>query len=98
MPPIDFHDLLNAMVPAGGLKEEISRLLVRKIAGDEMDLEPRIRLLHQFLESEINSLEAYANTLPPLETDPTDKLDELFRRKLKEVWGNDSAEKGFSAH
>lgn len=38
---------------------EIDQLLKRKIAGDEMDLEPKISLINEFLETEITKLEVY---------------------------------------
>lgn len=91
VPPIDFHELLDAMVPDGELKDEINRLLERKIAGDEMDLEPRIGRLHEFLEREIASLEAYVQTLPAQTKDPTGQLDGLFRKKLQDVWAGNPA-------
>ena len=86
IPPIDFYDLMEALVPEGMLKEEILDLLERKKAGEELDLEHRIPAIHQFLDSEIEALEAYAKTLPPRIGDPTDKLDSLFRETLKQVW------------
>lgn len=86
IPPIDFHELLEALVPDGQLKEEIFTLLKRKKAGEEMDLEQRNHAIHEFLDSEIENLEVYARTLPPRVGDPTAKLDALFRETLKEVW------------
>ena len=61
-------------------------MLVRKKAGEELDLEHRIPAIHQFLDSEIEGLEAYAKTLPPRIGDPTLKLDSLFRETLEQVW------------
>lgn len=86
IPPMDFYDLMKALVPEGILKEEILDLLVRKKAGEELDLEQQIPAIHQFLDGEIEGLEIYATTLPPRIGDPTAKLDSLFRETLEEVW------------
>ncbi|MFJ7735724.1 nucleotidyltransferase domain-containing protein [Lysinibacillus sp. NPDC097287] len=87
VPPIDFHELLQSMVPEGELRTEIDKLLERKIIGDELDIEPRITVINEFLESEMIRLEAYIKTLTVEIDDPTEKLDDLFRNTLKEVWG-----------
>lgn len=87
VPPIDFHELLQAMTLEGNLKKEIEHLLERKIIGDELDLEPRIQVINDFLESEMIRLEEYIKTLTIEIEDPTKKLDDLFRDALNEVWG-----------
>ncbi|GGA45406.1 nucleotidyltransferase domain-containing protein [Psychrobacillus lasiicapitis] len=88
VPPIDFHELLQAMILNDNLKNEINHLLERKIKGDELDMEPRIEVINEFLESEMVRLEAYIKTLAMKIEDPTEKLDVLFRETLKEVWDN----------
>ncbi|CAM3276511.1 nucleotidyltransferase domain-containing protein [Filibacter tadaridae] len=87
VPPISFHELVQTMVPEGELKNEIEHLLKRKITGDELDIEPRIEVINDFLENEIIRLEAYIKTLSIEAEDPTNDLDNLFRNTLKEVWG-----------
>jgi len=86
-PPTEFLKLVDAVLPEGELKNEINRLLVRKMAGDELDLEPRIQIINDFLNDRIVYLGEYIKTLaktnPPEET----ILDELFREALQEVWG-----------
>ncbi len=86
VPPIDFHELVDTMVSDQHLKREIELLLQRKIAGDEMDLEPRIQRINDFLQSEMIRLEAYVKTISIEIEDPTEKLNVLFRNTLKEVW------------
>ena len=87
IPPIDFQELVQAIVPNGKLKDAIEQLLKRKMIGDELDLEPRIQVINAFLDREIAHLEAYAKTVSVEIEDPTRKLDELFRLTLKETWG-----------
>lgn len=87
VPPIDFVTLLNEMIPAGELKTEINLLLKRKMDGDELDIEPRIAVINQYLDKSIEELELYAKSLSIKLEDPTQILDELFRDTLNEVWG-----------
>ena len=56
--PMKFSELLNASCPPGALRAEIDALLVRKTAGDELAEGPRIPLISNFLESELERLAA----------------------------------------
>ncbi|ANU09428.1 putative nucleotidyltransferase [Planococcus antarcticus DSM 14505] len=85
-PPISFNELMEDIVPAGDLKNEVQHLLKRKLAGDEMDLEARISVINDFLESEMERLEEYTKTLKVEVEDPTEMLDELFRDTLQQTW------------
>lgn len=85
-PPISFHELLEDIIPEGPLKDEINQLLKRKLAGDEFDLEPRIGVINEFVEDEMERLKEYAKTLSVKAEDPTRLLDSLFRATLDEVW------------
>ncbi len=85
-PPIGFHELLEDIVPEGELKDSVNALLERKRNGDEFDLEPRIDVINQFVEAEMEHLEAYAKSLDVSVEDPTPQLNELFRNTLKEVY------------
>ncbi|MDR0266641.1 nucleotidyltransferase domain-containing protein [Paenibacillus sp.] len=88
MPPIQFEQLLDNVVPVGSeLKSVIDGLLVRKRAGDEMDYEPRINLINELLEQKIEYYERIASGMQSSGGDQDQRLDELFRSVLKEVWG-----------
>jgi predicted nucleotidyltransferase len=87
-PPLEFPTLLNSLVPDGSLKDEINTLLKRKMAGDELDLEPKIQVINDFLHEEIARLREYANTLNLKLPNFTPELDRLFRNCLEEVWSN----------
>lgn len=90
MPPIQFQTLLNALVPEGSeLKGVIMELLARKIAGDELDYEPRINPINEFLETKIPYYEQIAHGLRDADGRLNDQLDDLFRTALKEVWGSE---------
>ena len=86
LPPLEFPTLLNTLVPEGELKNEILLLLKRKMAGDELDLEPKLPLLNDFLQDEIFRLREYTNTLNIDAPNCTPILDQLFRDTLNEVW------------
>lgn len=87
MPPIEFQSLVEGLVPESSeLKAVIMELLARKIAGDEMDYEPRIDPINEFLETKITYYEQIAHGLRDADGSLNDQLDALFRSALKEVW------------
>lgn len=86
-PPMLFQTLVEDLIPADSLlKKEIMTLLERKMAGDELDFEPRIECIHQFVHEELERLDAFSKGLHVQVKDPTKKLDQLFRETLIEVW------------
>jgi uncharacterized protein len=86
IPPIEFHQLLEDIIPPSELKEQINLLLDHKMAGEELALEERIHLINQFIEEEMKFLEEYAKQLQTKVVDPTAQLDQLFRETLDEAW------------
>ncbi|WP_438349989.1 nucleotidyltransferase domain-containing protein [Paenibacillus sp. FA6] len=86
MPPILFKDLVESILLEGDLKTQINILLSRKIQGEELDLEPRVNVINEYIDLEIKYLEAYIKTVNFATSNPTTKLDELFRKTLLEVW------------
>ena len=53
MPPIEFHKLIDELLPSGELRQEIDLLLAKKIAGGESEESAPITRLNQFIEAEI---------------------------------------------
>ncbi|MEC0228227.1 nucleotidyltransferase domain-containing protein [Paenibacillus alba] len=88
MPPMDFEELVQRMVPDSTLKQEIMTLLTRKKAGVEFDLEPKITVINDFLERQIAYFEETAKHIVVSEEKQDAALDALFREALKEVWGS----------
>ncbi|MGE7675454.1 DNA polymerase beta superfamily protein [Lysinibacillus sp. NPDC094403] len=82
VPPIDFQELLNEIIFDDPLKTEIQQLLQRKMAGEELNMEPRIEIINEYLENEIKHIEAYCKNLHVKVDDSTQKLDALFRSTL----------------
>ncbi|CAM3915072.1 nucleotidyltransferase domain-containing protein [Mesobacillus zeae] len=87
VPPIEFQALVEDILPNGELKEAIDHLLVRKMAGEELSLEPRIEIINEYLNREIIHLDKYVKGINHEIPDPTEELNALFRETLEEVWG-----------
>lgn len=89
MPPIDFETLVRKMLPTQTeLMQAIDDLLVRKRAGIELDLEPRIGIINEYVERKMVEYEQIAGTLPRGASDTDSRLDELFRAALHEAWSS----------
>lgn len=87
MPPMEFDRLVDAIVSRESeLKTVINHLLVRKRVGDELDYEPRISVINDFLEEKIEYFERVASGMPTSGGGLDQQLDDLFRSVLKEVW------------
>lgn len=94
MPKIQFQQLVEGLIPERSeLMQEIRELLARKVRGDELDIEPRIGCIHEFIEERLAHYEQVASELPAsssavsLQEEKSMNLDDLFRSSLREVWG-----------
>jgi predicted nucleotidyltransferase len=81
--PMEFGALVERCVKSPELKEAIENLLERKRRGHELDREPRIPAISNFIDSELERLNAkvFENPVRP----DIERLDELFRTALDEV-------------
>lgn len=79
IPPMEFEKLLQAQRLDGELVGEIGKLLKRKRAGDELDIERRIEIINDFLENKLAYFEEYATTAKKEKKENNDVLDSLFR-------------------
>jgi uncharacterized protein len=85
--PIEFSKLVEATVSDASVRGAIDELLVAKRFGVELDQGPRIPVLSDFIQREMDRLESFDSARPaPLP--PVESLNELFRSTLKEVWGD----------
>ncbi|RUT30553.1 nucleotidyltransferase domain-containing protein [Paenibacillus zeisoli] len=88
MPPMEFDYLVRELIPEDSeLNRAIRELLDRKKAGDELDYEPRLTRIHEYL---IEQIAYYEKTI--IEQKQADggldgQLDKLFIGALQEVWG-----------
>lgn len=89
MPPMAFDVLVERLIPQDGpLWPVVQQLLVRKRSGEELDLEPRLSVINEYLEEQLQELEKTAVAYLSAKTDNRDgQLDALFREALQEVWG-----------
>ncbi len=86
MPPMLFEELMDGVLEDTGLSEDIQHLLERKMAGDEMDLEPPITSIKQFIDFQLNRFTGIADELKPVRNKSANDLELLFRNSLNEVW------------
>ncbi|SEO47958.1 nucleotidyltransferase domain-containing protein [Paenibacillus sp. OV219] len=88
MPPMEFQTLVDEMLPEGSeLTDTIHQLLARKIAGDELNYEPRLDVLNEYLEQEIAYFETEAQAVSSADTLAEERLNQLFRAAIAEAWG-----------
>lgn len=83
--PMEFDTLVEALVVDPGLRDAIDDLLKRKKSGEELDSGPKIPAISEFIEREIERLDAGVAAQVTPKPD-IEKLNELFRRALDEVW------------
>lgn len=83
--PMEFEKLVNRTVESEELKSAISELLWRKMSGQELDRGPRLPIISEFVETELEGLGSKKPDGGGFKPD-TEKLDELFRSALEEVW------------
>jgi uncharacterized protein len=75
--PMEFQKLVDACVDSAGVKTAIDDLLTRKRAGQELDRQPKIEVLSNFIETQLARLEKIdvrEREKPNFET-----LNEIFR-------------------
>ncbi len=90
MAPIEFPKLVESQVVNEILKKEIELLLARKIAGEELNLEPKNKIIDAFIEEKLLYYKEYLKTFNPQIQPDTLVLNELFRKALSEVWSDQS--------
>ncbi|NUO09780.1 MAG: nucleotidyltransferase domain-containing protein [Candidatus Brocadia sp.] len=83
--PTDFRVMVNQLFNSGELKREIENLINAKMLGEELDYGPRIPVISNFIDKEIERLEGkqFADGTHPCSAD---QLNGLFRFALDEVW------------
>ena len=91
MPPMEFSKLLESEVTNTNLKSEIESLLERKISGEELDDQPKIQIINDFLDEKIKFYSEFVKSIDKIEQPATSLLDNLFRETLLEVWKSDSS-------
>jgi len=83
--PMEFEVLVDRIIEDRELRKEISNLIKRKKEGEELAWGPKIPAISNFLAAEIERLESERFDKRKRKPD-LEKLNELFRSALKEVW------------
>jgi predicted nucleotidyltransferase len=86
MAPMEFQLLVDTLVADKQLKNEIEKLLTRKINGEELNEEPRIQILNDFLDEKITYFNNLLKNFDTTKQPDTTKLNDLFRMTLQEVY------------
>ena len=83
--PTEFKSLVEHVLEEVEVKAAVDKLLEDKRLGVELDKGPRIEPISRFIDTELNRhaniISGEQPSIPPVE-----KLNELFRRTLDEVW------------
>ncbi|KXS40553.1 MAG: nucleotidyltransferase [Candidatus Frackibacter sp. T328-2] len=85
--PMNFEELLDSQVSDMHLYKEIKELLKRKRAGEELDIEPKIDIINNFIEEEFAYYEEYARGIEDIDSVSYEELNKLFRNTLDKVFG-----------
>lgn len=80
--PIEFDKLLHLIDDQPELIADIHELLARKRSSPEMGLAPKVASIQQFIEAELQSLEAQKLEPSQPSSDVTERLNEVFLRCL----------------
>lgn len=83
--PVEFSQLVERMIDDPHLKRIVCELVERKRAGEELDREPRIPELSDYIGGELERLER-ATVGQRAEKPDTEKLNRVFRESLAEAW------------
>lgn len=83
--PTDFRVMVNQLFNSGELKREIEKLINAKMLGEELDYGPRIPVISNFIDREIERFEGKQFT-DDTDQCSADQLNGLFRSALDEVW------------
>jgi hypothetical protein len=86
MAPVEFHKLLDSQVTDNEVKAEVLNLLSRKMAGEELNEEPKIQILNDFLEQKIMYYNKYVKRIKQNAQPDTKLLNNLFLESLNEAW------------
>lgn len=87
MPPVEFERLVDELLSdLPELKREIGKLLQRKKSGDELDLEPKMININDFIKEKLTYIESEIKSVASSNHDLDELLDQLFRSILSEVW------------
>lgn len=83
---MEFDRLVETQIKDKTLLGMIAGLVNRKKNGEELDKEPKITIINDYLVERIAFFENYVKESGSISAPDTGKLDQLFRNTLNEVW------------
>jgi predicted nucleotidyltransferase len=84
--PMEFGVLVERTITDRNLKSVIADLVERKRAGQELDREPAILPISNFIREELERIERKTGEVRAV-SNTTDGLNEVFRQSLIKAWG-----------
>lgn len=84
MPPIEFHRLLDRLLPTGSLRTEIDALLVKKMAGGEAEVADQIPTISDFIQQELARLKQVQLLVEPLGPETYENCDRFLMKTVCE--------------
>tara|TARA_R110001599_G_scaffold184627_4_gene378549 strand:+ start:18957 stop:19727 length:771 start_codon:yes stop_codon:yes gene_type:complete len=85
MAPMEFDLMVDAEITNTEAKKDVKNLLVRKKAGEELDWEPKIDSIDQFLDEKIIYYKEYLRNFDYKKHPDTELLNQIFRETLDEI-------------
>lgn len=85
MAPMEFDLMVESEIHDTEVKKEVQNLLVRKKSGEELDWEPKIDSIDQFLEEQIVYYNEYLKNFDYQKYPDTELLNNIFRETLDEI-------------
>ncbi|WP_220387170.1 nucleotidyltransferase domain-containing protein [Listeria sp. ILCC797] len=83
-PPVLFDEIMAEIEIPEPIREITSELLVRKKAGDELDLEPRLDELNAYINEQIGHFKQFVQSIDSPEPIAYAKLNAVFRKFVRE--------------
>jgi uncharacterized protein len=88
MPPMEFATMFQEFITEATLRQEIETLLERKMQGEELDAEPKIQILNDYLSTSISYFQDLVKTYGKTLRADNEPLNMLFRQTLASAWYN----------
>lgn len=89
--PVPFEELMDAVLDEPEVRAAVDDLVAEKARTGELGERPRDPVLHAYLRREMTRLEAVVARIEPPPPGPVERLNEVFRRVLREAWQTDAA-------
>jgi len=86
MAPMEFDQLLAASDAPHEIKNEVYKLLQRKINGEELNQEPKIQVLNNYLDDQITEYNTYIKEVTQNEMLDATLLNNFFKTIMASAW------------